>query len=54
MNFVEHIAKTMVLAPAGIPVPLGRVCRTPEEAGALFSEVGPCHLVNRQPAEPDG
>ena len=49
MNFVEHVAKTMVLAPAGIPVPLGRVCRTPEEARALFAEVGPCVVKAQVP-----
>ena len=49
MNFVEHVAKSMVLEPAGIPVPLGRVCRTPEEARALFSAVGPCVVKAQVP-----
>ena len=49
MNFVERIAKTMVLEPAGIAVPLGRVCRTPEQARALFSQLGPCVVKAQVP-----
>ena len=32
MNFLEHVAKARVLAPAGIPIPRGRLCETPEAA----------------------
>jgi len=32
MNFDEHAAKSLVLAPAGIPVPRGQICRTAKEA----------------------
>lgn len=41
MNFLEHVAKTNVLAPAGIPTPVGRACRTPEEAARIVAELGP-------------
>jgi succinyl-CoA synthetase beta subunit len=41
MNFEEHAAKSLVLAPAGIPVPRGQVCRTAKEAGQAVSTIGP-------------
>ncbi len=49
MNFVEHVAKTMVLEPAGIPIPRGRVCRTADEARALFAGLGPCVVKAQVP-----
>jgi succinyl-CoA synthetase beta subunit len=49
MNFLEHVAKAGVLEPAGIPTPFGRVCRTPDEASALFAEVGPCVVKAQVP-----
>ena len=49
MNFLEHVAKSLVLAPAGIAVPTARLCRTPEEARALFPEVGPCVVKAQVP-----
>ena len=32
MNFEEHAAKSLVLSPAGIPVPRGILCISPAEA----------------------
>lgn len=49
MNFVEAVAKAHVLVPAGIPVPLGRTCRTPEEARAAFDLIGPCIVKAQVP-----
>ncbi len=42
MNFEEHAAKAKVLSPASIPVPRGRLCRSPDEAAAACAEIGPC------------
>jgi succinyl-CoA synthetase beta subunit len=42
MNFEEYAAKTNVLRPAAIPVPHGRLCRSPAEAEAAFGAIGPC------------
>jgi succinyl-CoA synthetase beta subunit len=41
MNFDEHAAKSLVLAPAGIPVPRGQICRTAKEAAQAVGAVGP-------------
>jgi succinyl-CoA synthetase beta subunit len=41
MNLVEHAAKSLVLRPAGIPVPNSRVCRTPDDAAAAYADIGP-------------
>jgi succinyl-CoA synthetase beta subunit len=41
MNFEEHAAKSLVLAPAGIPVPRGQVCRTAKEATEAVRAIGP-------------
>ncbi|MER2267736.1 succinate--CoA ligase subunit beta [Methylobacterium oxalidis] len=49
MNFLEHVAKARVLAPAGIPVPRAVHCRTPEEAGSAFAELGPCMVKAQVP-----
>lgn len=49
MNFLEHVAKARVLAPAGIPVPRAVLCRTPEEAAAAFEELGPCMVKAQVP-----
>jgi succinyl-CoA synthetase beta subunit len=42
MNFEEHAGKSLVLAPAGIPVPRGILCRTPLEARDAATRIGPC------------
>lgn len=49
MNFLEHVAKAQVLAPAGIPVPRSVHCRTPEEAALAFEELGPCMVKAQVP-----
>ena len=41
MNFDEHTAKSLVLAPAGIPVPRGQVCRRAKEAAEAVRAIGP-------------
>ena len=41
MNFDEHAAKSLVLAPAGIPVPRGQICRTEKEAAQAVCAIGP-------------
>ena len=41
MNFEEHAAKSLVLAPAGIPVPRGQICRTAKEAAEAVRAIGP-------------
>ena len=41
MNFDEHAAKSLVLAPAGIPVPRGQICRTAKEAAQAVCMIGP-------------
>ena len=49
MNFEEHAAKTNVLGPASIPVPRGRLCRSPAEAEAAFGAIGPCVVKAQVP-----
>ncbi|GEP09076.1 succinate--CoA ligase subunit beta [Methylobacterium gnaphalii] len=49
MNFLEHVAKARVLAPAGIPVPRSVHCRTAEEAALAFEELGPCMVKAQVP-----
>ena len=41
MNFEEHAAKALVLAPAGVAVPKGNLVKAPEAAGSAFCERGP-------------
>jgi len=50
MNFEEHAAKAQVLGPASIPVPRGRLCRSPVEAEGAFAAVGPCVVKAQVPA----
>src|SRR5580704_6355375 len=49
MNFVEYAAKAKVLAPAGVPVPRGTLCATPDEAKAAFAAIGPCVVKAQVP-----
>jgi succinyl-CoA synthetase beta subunit len=49
MNFEEHAAKAKVLAPAAVPVPRGRLCRTPDEAKAACAAIGPCVVKAQVP-----
>jgi succinyl-CoA synthetase beta subunit len=48
MNFEEHAAKP-VLAKAGIAIPRGRLCTTPEEAASAAAEIGPCVIKAQVP-----
>jgi succinyl-CoA synthetase beta subunit len=41
MNLEEYAAKHHVLSPAGVPIPNGMVCTTPEEAFAAVAMIGP-------------
>lgn len=42
MNFEEHQAKRLVLAPAGIPIPRGELCTTDRAAAEAARRIGPC------------
>jgi succinyl-CoA synthetase beta subunit len=50
MNLLEHSAKELVLRRAGIPVPNGVLCRTPDEVRAAFEKLGPCVIKAQVPA----
>src|SRR6185437_1845659 len=41
MNLEEYAAKRHVLLPAGVPIPNGMVCSTPEEASTVVARIGP-------------
>jgi len=41
MNLEEFAAKRHVLAPAGVPIPEGVVCSTPNEAADAVAKIGP-------------
>lgn len=49
MNFLEHVAKARVLAPAGIPIPRGIHCLTVEDAAIAAAELGPCMVKAQVP-----
>ena len=53
MNFLEHVAKARVLAPAGIPVPRAVHCGTPEEAQAAFDALSCDGAATSDVARPD-
>src|SRR6516162_5957020 len=48
MKLLEYQAKE-VLASLGIPIPPGRVARTPEEAAKAFAELGPVAVKAQVP-----
>lgn len=50
MNFEEHAAKSLVLAPAGIPVPRGKLCISAAEAAMAAANLGPCVVKAQVPA----
>lgn len=50
MNLTEFAAKTLVLKPAGVAVPQGRLCASPAEARRAFAEIGPCVVKAQVPA----
>lgn len=49
MNFLEHVAKARVLAPAGIPVPRSVHCESVDSVAAAFREIGPCVVKAQVP-----
>ncbi len=49
MNFEEHAAKSLILAPAGIAVPRGILCVSATEAGKAAAEIGPCVVKAQVP-----
>jgi succinyl-CoA synthetase beta subunit len=49
MNLEEYAAKQSVLAPAGVPVPSGVVCKTPDEASAAVARIGPSVIKAQVP-----
>jgi succinyl-CoA synthetase beta subunit len=50
MNFEEHAAKSLVLTPAGIPVPRGTLCISAAEAAMAAANIGPCVVKAQVPA----
>ncbi len=49
MNFEEHAAKSLVLGPAGIPVPRGMLCANAAEVAKAAAEIGPCVVKAQVP-----
>jgi succinyl-CoA synthetase beta subunit len=49
MNFEEHAAKALVLAPAGVAVPRGILCRSAKKAATAAAEIGPCVVKAQVP-----
>jgi succinyl-CoA synthetase beta subunit len=41
MNFEEYVAKSLILAPAGIAVPRGQLCTTSDEVAVAVRSIGP-------------
>ena len=50
MNVLEGVAKEQVLRPAGVPIPQGHFCRTPEEASAAAKAIGRVVIKAQVPA----
>lgn len=50
MNLEEYAAKALVLKPAGVPIPNGKVCTTPQQAAAAVKEIGPSVVKAQVPA----
>jgi succinyl-CoA synthetase beta subunit len=50
MNFEEYAAKSLVLTPAGIPVPRGKLCISAAEAAMAAANIGPCVVKAQVPA----
>jgi succinyl-CoA synthetase beta subunit len=50
MNFEEHAAKALILAPAGIAAPRGILCTSAVEAEKAAAEIGPCVVKAQVPA----
>jgi succinyl-CoA synthetase beta subunit len=49
MNFEEHAAKSLVLTPAGVPVPRGTLCISAAEAAMAAANIGPCVVKAQVP-----
>ncbi len=49
MNLEEHATKRLILAPAGIAVPRGRLCASAEEAEAAAALMGPVMVKAQAP-----
>jgi succinyl-CoA synthetase beta subunit len=49
MNFEEHAAKALVLAPAGIATPRGVVCTSAAAAAKAAAKIGPCVVKAQVP-----
>jgi succinyl-CoA synthetase beta subunit len=49
MNFEEHAAKALVLAPAGIAVPRGVLCASAAAAAKAAADIGPCVVKAQVP-----
>src|SRR4026209_2544859 len=49
MNFEEHAAKSLILTPAGIPVPRGTRCISAAEAALAAANTGPCVVKAQAP-----
>jgi len=49
MNFEEHAAKSLVLAPAGIPILRGVLCVSSAEAAQAAAQIGPCVVKAQVP-----
>ncbi len=49
MNFEEHAAKSLVLGPAGIPIPRGILCTTTAQAESAAAQIGPCVVKAQVP-----
>jgi len=50
MNFEEHAAKALVLAPAGIAVSRGVLCVSAKEVALAAAQIGPCVVKAQVPA----
>ena len=49
MNFEEHAAKSLILSPAGIPVPRSILCISTAEAAKAAAQIGPCVVKAQVP-----
>ncbi|HZD92476.1 MAG TPA: ATP-grasp domain-containing protein, partial [Pseudolabrys sp.] len=49
MNFEEHAAKSLILTPAGIPVPIGVLCTGAADAAMAAEKIGPCVVKAQVP-----
>jgi succinyl-CoA synthetase beta subunit len=49
MNFEEHAAKSLVLAPAGVALPRGILCTSAAAAAKAAADIGPCVVKAQVP-----